>query len=317
MSRDPGLAGDADVRLAGLRVHPVKSCGGLEVDAATLVETGLEFDRAWMIVDAQGRFVSQRRLPRMALVQPAFRHSELVLRAPGMLALHLSLDTVEAACRVTVWDDEVDAYDMGALCAQWFSDFLGAPPTGRPEADAPPRGAVAAGVSGVHFPLRLARFDPGQRRLSDPAWTGEFEAENAFSDAFPLLVAGTASLDEVNRRLAARGDAPVAMARFRPNLVLEGLDPHAEDHLDEILFETPTGPVRIRLVKPCGRCSIPDVDPATGVQGGAVGAVLADYRADPRIDGQLSFGMNAVVVEGVDCVLRRGMTGRATYAFGA
>ncbi len=292
MSSDPGVAGDVDVRLAGMRIHPVKSCGGIEVDTATVIETGLEFDRAWMVVDAQGRFVSQRRLPRMALVQPAFRHSELILRAPGMLALHLSLDTVEAACRVTVWGDTVDAWDMGALCAQWFSDLLGEP-------------------------LRLVRFEPEQRRLSDPAWTGEVEAENAFSDAFPLLVASTASLDEVNRRLAVRGDAPVTMARFRPNLVLDGLSAHDEDHLDEIVFETATGPVRIRLVKPCGRCSVPDVDPATGLQGQAVGAVLADYRTDPRIEGQLSFGMNAVVLEGVDRVLRTGMAGRARYAFDA
>ena len=118
-------------------------------------------------------------------------------------------------------------------------------------------------------------------------------------------------------RLQVRGAAPVGMERFRPNLVLDGLSAHAEDHLDEIVFETPTGPVRIRLVKPCGRCSVPDVDLASGVQGGAVGAVLADYRSDPRIDGRLSFGMNAVVVEGIDRVLRTGMTGRATYAFGA
>ena len=312
---DPG--GDVELRLRALRVHPIKSCAGIEVDASVVIETGLEFDRAWMVVDAQGRFVSQRRLPRMALVRCAFRHSELVLRAPGMLALHLALDAAQEPVRVTVWNDTVAAFDMGDLCAQWFSDFLGGPPSGRPQADTPPRGADAAGVLGVSFPLRVARFDPAQRRLADPAWTAAIEAEYAFADAFPLLVIGSASLDELNRRLQARGAAPVGMERFRPNLVLDGLAPHAEDHLDEIAFETDAGPVRLRLVKPCGRCSIPDVDPATGEPGSAVGAVLAEYRADPRIDGQSSFGMNAVILEGIDRVLRAGMAGRATYAFAA
>ena len=283
-------AGDIEVRLVGVRVHPIKSCAGIEVDSALVIETGLEFDRAWMVVDTHGRFVTQRRLPRMALVRTTFRHGELMLRAPGMLALHLSLDTVEAPVRVRVWDDEVAAFDMGDLCAQWFSDLLGER-------------------------LRVVRFDPDQRRLSQRKWTGAIEAENAFADAFPLLVASAASLAEVNLRLHDRGHAPVAMERFRPNLVLDGLAAHDEDHLDEIVFDADGGPVRIKLVKPCGRCSIPDVDPATGIQGDAVGAVLAAYRADARIDDQASFGMNAVIVEGIERVLRVGMAGRASYRF--
>ena len=93
-----------------------------------------------MVVDAQGEFVSQRELPRMALIQPAFKMGQLVLRAPGMLALHLRLDAVEGPLKVRVWDDEVEAFDMGDLAAQWFSDFLG------PEAPASLK------------QLRLARF---------------------------------------------------------------------------------------------------------------------------------------------------------------
>ncbi len=283
-------AGEVEVVLSGLRLHPVKSCAGIAVDEALVIETGLEFDRAWMVVDADGCFVSQRTLPRLALVKPVFKHSELILRGPGMLALHLSLDAVEAPLRVTVQGDEVAAFDMGALCAQWFSDLLGQQ-------------------------LRLVRFDPDQRRLSERRWSAAIEAENAFTDAFPLLVAGSASLDEVNRRLQDQGEVPVEMARFRPNLVLDGLAAHDEDHLDAIVFDAAEGPVRIRLVKPCGRCSIPDVDPATAAQGHAVADVLATYRADARIDGQSSFGMNAVIVEGIDRVLRIGMTGRASYRF--
>ena len=98
-----------------LHVYPVKSCAGVAPDEALLIETGFEFDRAWMVVDAPARFVTQRELPRMALVQPTLKTDELVLRAPGMLALHLALDRVEAPMRVTVWNDEVAAYDMGDL----------------------------------------------------------------------------------------------------------------------------------------------------------------------------------------------------------
>lgn len=276
--------------LAGVHVHPVKSCAGLAVREALLIETGLEFDRAWMLVDAEGEFVSQRELPRLALVRPTLRQHDMVLRAPGMLALHVALDAVEAPCRVRVWDDEVAAYDMGDLAAQWFSDFAGTR-------------------------LRMVRFDPEHKRLSNKRWSGEIDAENAFSDGFPLLVVSTASLAELNRRLVAGGHATVGIERFRPNLVLDGLDAQGEDSLHELRIDADGGPVVLRLVKPCVRCSIPDVDPASGERGTAVGDTLAGYRADPRMGGGLTFGMNAVVVEGVERVLRPGQRGRATLAF--
>ncbi|KNZ30675.1 MAG: Fe-S protein [Methylibium sp. NZG] len=281
---------DVDVRVQALHIYPIKSCGGIAPTEALLIETGFDLDRAWMLVDEHREFVTQRELPRMALVQPSLKHEDLVLRAPGMLALHLSLSGVEAPVRVRVWTDTVAAFDMGDLAAQWFSDFLGRK-------------------------LRLARFDPDQRRLSDMRWTGALQAENGFADGFPLLVTSTASLDELNQRLRAQGHADVTQARMRPNLVLDGLDAHGEDHLDEIAFDTPEGPVRLKLVKPCTRCSIPDVDPQSGEPGHAVGDALAGYRADPRMDGAITFGMNAVIVEGVDRVLRVGTVGGASIRF--
>jgi len=284
------MEADPTVSLASLHVYPIKSCGGIALTEALLIETGIEFDRAWMVVDAAGVFVTQRELPRMALIQPTLKHSEMVLRAPGMLALHVALDRVEAPVRATVWDDEVAAYDMGDLCAQWFSDFLGRP-------------------------LRLVRFDPEHKRLSDPRWTGEIDAENAFADGFPILVGSVAALTELNRRLQSQGLPDVTMARFRPNLVLDGLDAHGEDALDEIAFATDDGPVRIKLVKPCARCPIPDVDPVTAETGHAIADTLAGYRADARLEGRITFGMNAVIVEGIERVLRVGMVGSATFRF--
>ena len=281
---------DLECRIAALNLHPVKSCGGVAVDEALVIETGLEFDRAWMLVDADGEMLTQRELPRLALVQPTLKLNDMILRAPGMLALHIALDRVEEPTRARVWDDEVKAYDMGALAAQWFSDFCGRP-------------------------LRLVRFDPEQRRLSDRKWTGTVEAENAFSDGFPLLVANGASLSDLNARLAARGVAPVGMERFRPNLVLDGLAPWEEDHVDEIAIATPEGTLRLKLVKPCARCTIPSVDPATGVQGHEPGDTLAGFRADARVDGAVTFGMNAGVLEGVEHTLRVGQAARVTLAF--
>ena len=283
---------DAPLTVSQLCLHPVKSCAGIAVDEALLIDTGLEFDRAWMVVDAQDReFLSQRELPRMALVQPTLRASDVVLRAPGMLALHLQLDTVEAPLRVRVWDDEVAAYDMGDLAAQWFSDFLGRR-------------------------VRLARFDPEATRLSSKKWTGDIDARNAFSDGFPILVASTASLAELNRRLAAAGHSAIGMNRFRPNLVIDGLaDPHGEDFIDTLIIDSPDGDIVLKLVKPCSRCTIPDVDPATATQGNAVADTMAAYRAEPRLNGALTFGQNAVIVAGFEHRLRVGARVRAELAF--
>ena len=276
--------------LSALFVHPIKSCAGIAAGEALMVETGLEFDRAWMVTDAHGEMLTQRELPRLALVQPTLRTRDMVLRAPGMLALHLRLDTVEAPTRARVWDDIVKAYDMGDLAAQWFSDCLGRK-------------------------ARLVRFDPEEKRLSDARWTGAVQAENAFADGFPLLVAGSASLADLNQRLAARGQAPVGMERFRPNIVLDGLQPWDEDHIDEIEIDTAGGLVRLKLVKPCTRCTIPNVDPATGTATNEPGDTLAGFRADPRMNGALTFGMNAVVLGGFDNTLRSGQVVRAGWAF--
>jgi uncharacterized protein len=255
-----------------------------------LMDTGLDWDRSWMVVDPQGQMITQRDQPRMALIQPTLRHSDMVLRAPGMLALHLQLDAVEKATRAQVWDDIVKAFDMGDLAAQWFSDFL-------------------------KTPARLVRFDPEEMRTADHDWTGDLTAHTMFSDGFPLLVANAASLDELNGRLLAKGVAAVSMPRFRPNLVFSGWQAFDEDNIDEIEITTEGGPVVLRLVKPCGRCSIPNVDPVTAATSHEPGDTLAGYRADARVKGAVTFGINAVVVRGEGQLLRAGQRARASWKF--
>ncbi len=300
----PGVAGsvsagapcDLAAVVSRLFVYPVKSCAGVEVKETILTETGLEFDRAWMVVDAAGRFLTQRELPRMALVKPQLKHFEMVLRAPGMLALHVALDQVEAPMRVKIWKDEVAAYDMGPLAAQWFTDFLG-------------------------VKARLVRFDPEEKRLSSPQWTGGIEAPNQFSDGYPVLVISEASLGQFNEKLFARGYGAIGMERFRPNIVLgnaagaDEMSPHDEDRLELLRIATPQGNAALKPVKPCPRCPIPNVDPATGVASPEVGDLLQSYRRNPLLNGAITFGMNLIVLHGVDHLLQVGQRVAADYRF--
>ena len=288
MSND---SSNVQATVSGLFVHPVKSCAGVALREARLMDTGLDLDRAWMVVDAEGRFVTQREQPRMALVRPQIKVLEVVLRAPGMLALHLGINEVEKPARVQVWGDALDAWDMGDVAGQWFSDFLGRPG------------------------LRLARFDPEVTRLASKQWTGEVDAPIEFADGFPLLVVGEASLAELNQRLAAAGHAAVGIERFRPNIVLAGLQAHDEDRLHELRIATAEGEVVLRLVKPCPRCPIPNVDPATGKTSPEVLAALSSYRANALLGGAITFGLNCVIVQGAGATLRVGDAVAADWRF--
>ena len=282
--------------ITSLFVYPVKSCGGVQVQEALLLDTGLEFDRAWMVVDAHGVFLSQRELPRMALIQPQLKYHDMVLRAPGMLALHIALDQVEQPVRVKIWDDEVKAYDMGPIAAQWFTDFLG----------------VTA---------RLVRFDPDEKRVSSLLWTDGVEALNQFSDGYPVLVLSEASLAGLNEKLVAAGGAAVGMARFRPNIVLgsgasgQALTPHDEDRLGLIQIETGQGLVQLKPVKPCARCPIPNIDPVTARSSPEVGDMLQTYRQDASLQGAVSFGMNLIMLRGAECLLQVGHPITANFCF--
>ena len=272
--------------IAQLWSYPVKSCAGVSLLSSALTETGLEWDRAWMVTDAQGRALTQRELPAMALIQTRIRLSDIQLKAPGMLGLHLSMQEVESPMSVQVWGDTVPAYDMGALASQWLGDCLGQTERGR-------------NLLAQRGPLHLVRFDPDHRRVSDRAWTGEVTALNQFSDGYPLLVVSEASLDELNRRLTEAGRPTVGMERFRPNLVLSGLAAHEEDRLRALTIDVGGRSVTLQLVKPCGRCAIPDVNPLTGEIDDAVGEVLAAYRRDAGLKGEVTFGMNAIVTQGL------------------
>ena len=232
----------------------------------------------------------------MALIRPQLKHSEMVLRAPGMLALHIAFDRVEEPVRVRVWNDEVAAYDMGDIAAQWFSDFLSEP--GQPQK------------------LRLVRFDPEHQRLSSLKWTGGVEAPNQFADGFPLLVASEGSLAELNDKLAAAGHGAVGIERFRPNIVLAGIEAHDEDRVDTLHIATGEGEVAAEAGQALRALPDPRHRPGHRARAARRSATCCAPTAPmPRVDGAITFGMNAIVLQGVEHMLRVGQPVGANLRF--
>lgn len=280
--------------LSDLVIYPIKSCGGISVREATITPAGLMtdyiYDREWMVIDEDGDFLTQREYPRMAQIVPRIKADTLELRAPGMLRLDIPLDLPapeHARVRqVRVWDDIVPAYDSDEVAATWFSNAIGRP-------------------------CRLVRFHPDAKRRADAKWVGDREVPTLFSDGYPVLIISTASLDELNRRLMENGRQALPMNRFRPNLVISDTLPHEEDMADTL---TLNGAV-LKPVKPCTRCSIPSVDQMTGQAGEDPLDMLAAYRANPKMNGAVTFGMNAILLEGEGAMLRVGQEVALELAF--
>jgi uncharacterized protein YcbX len=298
---------DVSARIARLFVYPVKSCAGIEVQEILLTATGPKLDRAWMVVDAQGAFVTQREHPRMALVHPRLTPDELVLSTPGMRDLHIALDlvkqpvSVKEPVSVKLWDDEVPALDMGDEAAQWFTDFLSK--------------SENSSIGSSRKAYRLVRFDPAYQRVSNAKWTDGVRALNQFNDGFPLLLLSEASHAQLNERLMAAGHTSAGIERFRPNVVLSGLQPHEEDLLGVIYVDADGEEVLLKPVKPCPRCPIPNVDPLTARSSPEVGDILQSYRQDARLDGAVTFGMNTIMLRGIGVTLREGQTVSADFDF--
>ncbi|MBK7902472.1 MAG: MOSC N-terminal beta barrel domain-containing protein [Proteobacteria bacterium] len=252
------------ITIASLFVYPVKSCRGIALLQARLTPRGLQYDREWMVVSRDGRFMTQRETPRLALVGTALHGDQLELSAPGLpqLAVPLQRPARAASVEVTVWRDRVLAVDEGQGAADWFGEHL-------------------------RRDVRLVRFDDTRPRPTDPAWSQGLDGTSAFSDGYPVLVLSRASLDDLNARLPS----PLPVDRFRPNLYLDGCAPYAEDAISGL----DSGQMRLRIVKPCTRCVITTTDQATAVpQGDEPLRTLKTYRWDGALHG-VKFGQNAIV----------------------
>jgi uncharacterized protein YcbX len=260
--------------LAGIWIHPVKSAAGIACETAVLGPRGLAHDREWMIVDPAGRFLTQRDESRLALLSTAIEDGRLQLANPQGAGPSLALEHEGEAREVIVWRSQCAAFDAGEEAAQFLSDWLGRP-------------------------LRLVRFDARRARLSNHDRTGGRDVPTAFSDGYPLLVLSQASVDE----LSARVGKPLPVERFRPNLLLGGVAPYAEDAADELR----AGPVRLALTKACTRCVITTIDHRRGERDGEEPlATLKRYRFDRELRG-VCFGRNAYALAGEGERLRRGM----------
>lgn len=268
--------------IATLTLYPVKSCAGITLQAATMSAAGLSHeqvhDREWMVVDSAGQFLSQRSHPRMALIVPALQAGAMILQAPGMARLEIPTAPLAApSIAVAIWDDQLDAHDCGDEAGRWFSQALGQP-------------------------CRLVRFDPAVKRLASKKWTDDADVPTHFPDGFPMLVISQGSLDDLNQKLQAQGRAAVPMNRYRPNIVIDGVDAFEEDFAATI----EAGPLRLQLVKPCTRCPMPSIDQATGEFGLDPMDILQTYRSNPRVDGAPTFGVNAILQDGAGEILRVG-----------
>lgn len=248
------------VTVEELHVYPVKSARGIARRSVRVTATGFEWDRHWMVIDAEGRFLTQRTHPKLACIETELSRAELTLRTADAAPLRLPLEAQGEPVPVEIWKERCEALDQGDAAGSWASEALGEP-------------------------VRLVRVPATPNRAANPRYAGPGPVPVAFSDGFPILVCNRASLDDLNERLPE----PIPMNRFRPNLVLEGLPPYAEDRIAAVRI----GAVTLRLVKPCTRCVIPSTDQRTGERTTNPLPALRRYRFDKALRG-VTFGENAV-----------------------
>lgn len=263
-------------KIEGLYSYPIKSCRGVELDKVSVDDRGLAYDREWMLADSEGTFLSQRKTPELALVQPLVDAARrMLIHAPGMSELSIDLeDTDHEPVRASVWGDTAPAIAQAPEADVWFRDYLG------------------------RDDVRLVRRDPHVKRLVDDVRRRDGATNTVgFADGAPLLLTTTASLDAVNEIIERQGAKPVPMDRFRPNIVVgpgegENMTAFEEDFWREVYV----GGLDMFVAWACARCAIPDTDQATGSRGKQVLRALSSFRRgvdiyDPTNTG-VFFGQN-------------------------
>ena len=246
------------IHLSQLHVYPIKSAGGIPLEASEVDERGLRHDRRWMLVDQTGGLMSQRRFPRMALIGVRIEPDHLAVEAPDMPPLEVPLrPPVRKLSLAQIWRDVVKVSTVGDDADRWFGEFLG------------------VGCKLVYLLDESIRpVDPAYGRAADRV---------GLADGFPFLLVSEASLADLNARL----ERPVPMNRFRPNLVVRGCEPFAEDGWRLVRI----GRITLRVVKPCARCTITTVDQQTSTSGKEPLRTLARFR---RAGNEVLFGQNLI-----------------------
>lgn len=253
----------AVLTLTEIWFYPIKSLGGIRVSRATVLEKGLAYDRRWMLVDENGKFLTQRIHPEMALLKLTMDNEQLAIvhslnKKSHIIPLHPSTSNEQK--EVTIWDDTVKAFEVSAKSSSWFSEMLS-------------------------IPCKLVYFPEENIRAVDPRFTVNNE-NVSLADGYPFLIIGEASLADLNNKM----ESPLPMNRFRPNFVFSGGKPFEEDHWKEFTI----GSNRFRGVKPCSRCVLTTVDQETALKGTEPLRTLATYR---KWDNKIYFGQNLLAID--------------------
>ena len=264
------------ISVSTLTYYPIKACRGFEVPASNIQRMGLEHDRRMMVVTPEGEFLTQREYPRLALVTPTLKHGSLTLSAPNVDSLQIGVQSSGTPMPVEIWSSTgVDAIDQGDEAAAWFSEWLGTS-------------------------VRLVHIADGFKRKLNPIYTVNADDHTGFADGYPILIISEGSLQDLNSRL----DSAVPMNRFRPNLVVKGCEPFAEDTWKRIRI----GDVEMALVKPCPRCVVTTIDKETLAKSKEPLKTLTSYRNHelgaifgmntiPLSEGKIEIGMNVEILE--------------------
>ena len=246
------------ITVSELALYPVKSCRQQLVQQHTVDSFGLAGDRRWMIITRDtGGFITQRTHPQLVSMSVAAGRKGITISAPGLGALNVDTPKGGDAVAATVWKDTCQALDGGDAAADWVSVLVGKP-------------------------CRLVYMPDDYRRQVDTRYA-EPGIHTGFADGFPFLLISESSLEQLNGRLAD----PVPMKRFRPNIVVSGCEPHAEDNWKRIRI----GEIEFSLVKPCTRCAMTTVNTDTTKMSREPLATLASYR---KTAGGITFGMNMI-----------------------
>jgi len=252
------------ITLSSLIYYPIKACRGFEVESAQVERMGLQDDRRMMVVTDAGEFLTQREHHKLAWVTPTLNDETLILSAPSFDSIQISIQKTGTTQPVNVWHSKgVQAIDQGDESAQWFSDWLGAS-------------------------VRLVHIAQGVQRKLNPQYAVNADDHTGFADGYPILIISEESLQDLNSRLAA---GPVPMNRFRPNVVVKGCEPFAEDTWNKIKI----GDVKLAVVKPCTRCVVTTIDKETLEQKKEPLKTLAKYRKHKL--GTI-FGQNVIPLNG-------------------
>ncbi|MGE6776267.1 MOSC domain-containing protein [Vreelandella titanicae] len=272
------------MQITQLNIYPVKSLKGISVTQSELQEHGLAWDRRWMLVDAQQRFVTQRQLPALATVEVALTDEHLVLSHPNVEPMSVPLAEPEGNLRlVSVWNDHCKALPESDEVSRWLVAALGEQVQG----------------------FSMVRFATEFTRAVEEDFLDGGAAHTYFSDGYPFLVATTGSLDALNQALVAGGHAPVPMNRFRPNIVVESDEAWAEDRWATLTQQNDT--FQLALRKPCKRCKITTIDQHTAAVPAPAEPLktLIELNTQPNLKGA-HFGQNATLLEGAGSVIRVG-----------